>query len=140
MSGINRDLLSQQYQSECELFERLHPRSAELARGARQNLVSGVPMPWMTRLPGGFPLFLEEARGGHFTDVDGREYVDFCLGDTGAMTGHALPQVAEAIHHRALNGTTRVVIAGSNPRPVDPGRDNVSPVSPLITRVSSTVP
>ena len=109
MSGINRDLLSQQYQSECELFERLHPRSAELARGARENLVSGVPMPWMTRLPGGFPLFLDEARGGHFTDVDGREYVDFCLGDTGAMTGHALPQVAEAIHHRALNGITTML-------------------------------
>ena len=109
MSGINRDLLSQQYQTECELFERLHPRSAELARGARQNLVSGVPMPWMTRLPGGFPLFLDEAQGGHFTDVDGREYVDFCLGDTGAMTGHALPQVAEAIHHRALNGITTML-------------------------------
>ena len=109
MSGINRNLLSQQYQSECELFERLHPRSAELARGARQNLVSGVPMPWMTRLPGGFPLFLDEAQGGHFTDVDGREYVDFCLGDTGAMTGHALPQVAEAIHHRALNGITTML-------------------------------
>ena len=66
-------------------------------------------MPWMTRLPGGFPLFLDEARGGHFTDVDGREYVDFCLGDTGAMTGHALPQVAEAIHHRALNGITTML-------------------------------
>jgi glutamate-1-semialdehyde 2,1-aminomutase len=66
-------------------------------------------MPWMTRLPGSFPLFLDEARGGHFTDVDGLEYVDFCLGDTGAMTGHALPQVAEAIHHRALNGITTML-------------------------------
>jgi glutamate-1-semialdehyde 2,1-aminomutase len=91
------------------LFERLHPRSAELAVGAKENLVSGVPMPWMTRLPGSFPLFLDEARGGHFTDVDGLEYVDFCLGDTGAMTGHALPQVAEAIHHRALNGITTML-------------------------------
>jgi glutamate-1-semialdehyde 2,1-aminomutase len=91
------------------MFERLHPRSAELAVGAKENLVSGVPMPWMTRLPGSFPLFLDEARGGHFTDVDGLEYVDFCLGDTGAMTGHALPQVAEAIHHRALNGITTML-------------------------------
>jgi glutamate-1-semialdehyde 2,1-aminomutase len=66
-------------------------------------------MPWMTRLPGSFPLFLDEASGGHFTDVDGLEYVDFCLGDTGAMTGHALPQVAEAIHHRALNGITTML-------------------------------
>ena len=109
VSGINRTLLSQQHQSERDLFERLHPRSAELAVGAKENLVSGVPMPWMTRLPGSFPLFLDEARGGHFTDVDGLEYVDFCLGDTGAMTGHALPQVAEAIHHRALNGITTML-------------------------------
>ena len=109
VSGINRTLLSQRHQSERDLFERLHPRSAELAVGAQENLVSGVPMPWMTRLPGSFPLFLDEARGGHFTDVDGLEYVDFCLGDTGAMTGHALPQVAEAIHHRALNGITTML-------------------------------
>jgi glutamate-1-semialdehyde 2,1-aminomutase len=109
VSGINRTLLSQQHQSERDMFERLHPRSAELAVGAKENLVSGVPMPWMTRLPGSFPLFLDEARGGHFTDVDGLEYVDFCLGDTGAMTGHALPQVAEAIHHRALNGITTML-------------------------------
>lgn len=109
VSGINRTLLSQRHQSERDLFERLHPRSAELTVGAKENLVSGVPMPWMTRLPGSFPLFLDEARGGHFTDVDGLEYVDFCLGDTGAMTGHALPQVAEAIHHRALNGITTML-------------------------------
>ena len=109
VSGINRTLLSQRHQSERDLFERLHPRSAELAVGAKENLVSGVPMPWMTRLPGSFPLFLDEARGGHFTDVDGLEYVDFCLGDTGAMTGHALAQVAEAIHHRALNGITTML-------------------------------
>lgn len=109
MSVINRDLLLRQNQSEQELFVRLHPRSAELASEANLNLVSGVPMPWMTRLPGSFPVFVDEAKGGHFVDVDGREYVDFCLGDTGAMTGHALPQVAEAIHHRALNGITTML-------------------------------
>jgi glutamate-1-semialdehyde 2,1-aminomutase len=109
VSVINRDLLLRQNQSEQELFVRLHPRSAELASEANLNLVSGVPMPWMTRLPGSFPVFVDEAKGGHFVDVDGREYVDFCLGDTGAMTGHALPQVAEAIHHRALNGITTML-------------------------------
>ena len=31
------------------------------------------------------------ASGARFTDVDGIEYVDLCLGDTGAMSGHALP-------------------------------------------------
>ena len=50
-------------------------------------------MPWMTRWPGGFPVFVDEAVGARLADVDGNEYVDLCLGDTGAMTGHALPQV-----------------------------------------------
>ena len=61
-------------------------------------------MPWMTRWPGAFPLFVAEANGARFTDVDGNEYVDFCLGDTGAMTGHALPQVADAIARQAERG------------------------------------
>ena len=46
-------------------------------------------MPWMIRWPGGFPVFAAEAHGARFTDVDGHEYVDFCLGDTAAMTGHS---------------------------------------------------
>ena len=45
-------------------------------------------MNWMRRWPGGFPVFVAEAAGAHFVDVDGIEYVDFCLGDTGAMSGH----------------------------------------------------
>ena len=43
-------------------------------------------MPWMTQWAGAFPVFVAEASGARFTDVDGIEYVDFCLGDTGAMT------------------------------------------------------
>ena len=38
--------------------------------------------------------------GAHFTDADSITYTDFCLGDTGAMTGHAVPQVAEAVSER----------------------------------------
>ena len=45
-------------------------------------------MPWMTEWAGPFPIFAAEASGAHLTDVDGNEYADFCLGDTGAMTGH----------------------------------------------------
>ena len=63
----------------------------------------------MARWPGSFPLFVQEAHGGHFFDVDGHEYVDFCLGDTGAMTGHGLISVAEALHHRALRGITTML-------------------------------
>ena len=52
-------------------------------------------MHWMRKWPGGFPVFVAEAKGARFVDVDGIEYVDFCLGDTGAMTGHAPDADAE---------------------------------------------
>ena len=63
----------------------------------------------MTRLPGSFPLFFEEAHGARFVDADGIEYVDFCLGDTGAMAGHALPQVADALAAQARRGITTML-------------------------------
>lgn len=66
-------------------------------------------MPWMTRWPGSFPLTVFSAEGSRFVDVDGIEYDDFCLGDTGAMTGHALPSVAEALHNQARRGITTML-------------------------------
>src|SRR4051812_43036927 len=66
-------------------------------------------MPWMTRWPGAFPLSVDTARGGHLVDVDGLEYVDLCLGDTAAMTGHALPSVTEAVTARVAAGATAML-------------------------------
>src|SRR3954471_20096831 len=66
-------------------------------------------MPWMTRWAGAFPLVVDDAQGARFTDVDGWEYVDLCLGDTGAMTGHALPAVAAAVQERARHGFTTMM-------------------------------
>jgi glutamate-1-semialdehyde 2,1-aminomutase len=63
-------------------------------------------MHWMVRWPGGFPVFAADAEGARFRDVDGHEYVDFCLGDTGAMTGHAPEPVVRAIAAQAANGIT----------------------------------
>ena len=108
-TAVSPELLSALIAKETAHFENLHPRSAELARSAQNHLVSGVPMPWMARWPGSFPIFVDEAQGGHFVDVDGHEYVDFCLGDTGAMTGHGLAHVADALHQRALKGITTML-------------------------------
>ena len=72
-------------------------------------------MPWMTRMPGSFPIFFDHASGARFTDVDGIEYVDFCLGDTGAMAGHALPQVAEALAVQARRGITTMMPSDDAP-------------------------
>lgn len=106
---IDRDRLHTLHRHEEERFVTLHPRSAELAERARGSLLAGVPMPWMTRWPGSFPVFVERAEGARFTDVDGLEYVDLCLGDTGAMTGHALPEVADVVAERARTGITTML-------------------------------
>ena len=87
-------------------FAETHPRSRELAELARASLFEGVPMHWMRKWPGGFPVFVEEAKGARFVDVDGNEYVDFCLGDTGAMTGHAPDPTLRAIAEQAAKGIT----------------------------------
>ncbi len=106
---IDRNRLAALRASEEERFVATHPRSAELAQQARGPLLAGVPMPWMTRWAGSFPVFVDDARGAGFTDVDGHDYVDLCLGDTGAMTGHALPAVAAALQERAEHGFTTML-------------------------------
>ena len=92
-----------------ERFAREHPRSRALAEQAKRHLLAGVPMHWMAKWPGGFPLFVAEARGSRFTDVDGHEYVDFCLGDTGAMSGHAPEATLRAIAEQAARGITTML-------------------------------
>ena len=82
---------------ERELFGERHPRSRELHEEARSTLLAGVPMSWMTMWPGGHPLYLERAEGATVVDVDGNEYADFCVGDTGAMAGHSPEPTMRAI-------------------------------------------
>ncbi|HEY7660646.1 MAG TPA: transaminase, partial [Actinomycetota bacterium] len=91
---------------ELEAFERDHPRSRALFERGGANLLAGVPMPWMSEWAGSYPVFVAEAEGAHFVDVDGHEYVDLCLGDTGAMTGHAPKAAVDAIATQAAKGIT----------------------------------
>ena len=108
-SVIDRQKLESALKSEEQLFCDIHPKSMHLAQSAKTALLSGVPMPWMTRWPGSFPLHVQKAHGARFVDVDDIEYVDFCLGDTGAMTGHALHAVAQAVTQQAQLGLTTML-------------------------------
>ncbi|MFM8871519.1 MAG: transaminase [Actinomycetota bacterium] len=108
MTSIDRNELAIAMAEEQALFGERHQASLERHRMSGR-LLSGVPMPWMTRWPGGWPVYFTEARGAHFVDVDGHEYVDFCMGDTGAMTGHGLEQVADALSARARRGITTML-------------------------------
>ena len=103
---VDRARLQAVLAREEERFAASHPRSRRLFERARGSLLGGVPMNWMVRSPGRFPIFVAEARGAHFTDVDGHRYLDLCLGDTGAMTGHAPPAAVEALTAQARRGIT----------------------------------
>ena len=98
---INRDHLAQLLTRERALYKSRNTKSFELFNDA-QNLFGGVPMTWMNKWSGGFPLYLETAHGNTITDVDGNTYIDFALGDTGAMTGHSPKASTDAIVKRMV--------------------------------------
>jgi glutamate-1-semialdehyde 2,1-aminomutase len=94
---------------ELERFASTHRRSGELRDAAAESLLSGVPMNWMTRWPGAFPVVFDSAEGASLTDVDGNSYVDFCLGDTGAMAGHSPAPTVAAASARMARGITTML-------------------------------
>ena len=63
----------------------------------------------MAKWPGAYPVFIEQAKGARFTDVDGNSYIDFCLGDTGSMTGHSPDATVAAIREQAGKGITSML-------------------------------
>jgi glutamate-1-semialdehyde 2,1-aminomutase len=108
-AAIDRGRLAAALEGEVERFRAEHPRSLALHERSQSSLLFGVPMSWMARWAGGFPVFLSEAIGARVVDVDGRVYVDFCLGDTGAMAGHAPEPVVRAIAAQAAAGSTAML-------------------------------
>ena len=95
--------------AEMARFAAEHPRSAALHERASASLLDGVPMPWMVKWAGPFPLYVESASGAHFACVDGHDYVDFCLGDTGAMAGHGPAPTIAAVERQVRRGITHML-------------------------------
>jgi glutamate-1-semialdehyde 2,1-aminomutase len=104
-----RERIAKLMARERERFAESNPRSRELHERGESSLLSGVPMNWMTRWPGDFPVFMESATGAELTDVDGHTYADLCLGDTGAMTGHSPPPTVAAATERLGRGVTAML-------------------------------
>ena len=109
MREIDRDHLGRLLERELATFAGAHPRSKELYERARGSLIGGVPMPWMMRWAGGHPVFAAHGQGARIVDVDGHEYIDFALGDTGAMAGHSPAITANATAHQASHGITMML-------------------------------
>jgi glutamate-1-semialdehyde aminotransferase len=98
--------LEQLFAKELALFVKTHPESKKLYDKAAGPMMNGVPMSWMKKWPGPYPVYVASAKGAHFTDVDGNDYVDFCLGDTGAMVGHSPDASVAAIKKQLDKGIT----------------------------------
>src|SRR5487761_2315197 len=99
MDYVNRQKLARLTQIERSRYETDHPNSKALHEGAN-NLFARVPMTWMNKWAGGFPLGFTSAHGVTITDLDGHELIDFSLGDTGAMAGHSPAPLVSAMQRR----------------------------------------
>ena len=115
MKIIDRARLQSLMQREQKKFADERPKSKALFERASKSLLAGVPMNWMVKWAGAFPPFVREAQGAHFLDVDGHRYTDFCLGDTGAMTGHSPSATVKAVEEQARRGITLML----------PGEDSI---------------
>ena len=103
---LDRTRLQSLTEREQKRFVAEHPKSKLIYERGKKSLLSGVPMNWMVKWAGAFPPVVREAQGAHFYDVDGNRYIDFCLGDTGAMTGHSPFATTKAIEEQVKRGIT----------------------------------
>ncbi|MDZ4833381.1 MAG: aspartate aminotransferase family protein [Candidatus Melainabacteria bacterium] len=103
---IDRTLLEKLLRDEEEKFRKTHKQSFKLFEKGKEHLLAGVPMNWMIKWASPYPVYVKEAKGAHFTDVDGNQYVDLCLGDTGAMTGHSPDESTALIIEQIQKGIT----------------------------------
>lgn len=107
---IDRDRLRVHLTDERAVYRDRTPGSRALFAEA-DHLLGRVPMTWMNKWAGGYPLYLHEARGNRVHDVDGNEYIDFALGDTGAMAGHSPAATVAGVTQRIseLGGITAMM-------------------------------
>jgi len=108
--SIDRSRLASLLDAQRTLHRQRTTRSREAFESA-DHLFGRVPMTWMNKWSGGYPLYLSGAHGNRITDLDGHEYVDFALGDTGAMAGHSPRATVAAVTERIaeLGGITTMM-------------------------------
>ena len=106
---VNRERLTKLMAHEESRFLALHPKSGEAFKNAQKVMPGGVPMSWMAKWPGAYPIFVDTAQGAKFVDLDGNSYIDFCLGDTGSMTGHSPAPTVKAISAQMERGITAML-------------------------------
>ena len=106
---IRPERIAELMKIEEQRFLDTHKASTEAFNQSSKVMHEGVPMSWMAKWPGAHPVFVKEAKGAHFTDLDGHDYIDFCLGDTGSMTGHSPAATVAAVKAQIDKGITAML-------------------------------
>src|SRR5260221_4194703 len=90
-------------QKELDTFERRTPKSAEAHKKNLKRLPLGVASNYRAYDP--YPIFVSEAAGSKFHDLDGNEYLDPNRSFGALMTGHSHRAVRQAVESRLHTGT-----------------------------------
>jgi len=90
-------------QKELSTYERRTPKSAEAHKRNLKRLPLGVASNYRAYDP--YPIFVKDAGGSKFRDLDGNEYIDHNLTFGALMAGHCHPAVMKAVEKRLSAGT-----------------------------------
>ena len=111
MTTVDRDTVATLMRREQETFSARHPTSRRHSTEAREHLLCGTPIPWMREWQSPFTIYVRSASGAELVDVDGNEFADFCLGDTGAMFGHSPQALLDVAARELPRGITQMLPA-----------------------------
>ena len=106
---IGAEALTELNEREKKTFKERTGESKRLFDNAQEMLLNGTPTPWMGDWGTEYPIFLKKAKDNRILDVDGNEYLDFCLGDTGAMFGHSPDATAKTVCEQVQKGITTMM-------------------------------
>ena len=93
-------------------YQKATPGSAALYRKAAARLPAGVTSNVKFFPP--YPVYLSRGEGAHVFDVDGRQYIDYCLAFGPLVTGHGHPRVLAAIKAELARAGTTILGAPSD--------------------------
>jgi len=78
-------------------------KSEKLFKQAKEKIPGGVNSPVRAFQP--YPFFTKYAKGSHIVDVDGNDYIDYCMGYGPLILGHAHPQIVAAVKNQLDKGS-----------------------------------
>ena len=137
MKKIHPQTIEKRLDAQIELFKKRTPKSSELHSKSVDYWLRGVPSHWMVDWQTAYPLYIAKAEGITLTDLDGNQYSDFCLGDTGAMFGHSPPPIRDALMRQAALGLTTMLPSADSARVGELLRDRFGMKAWQITATAS---